>query len=145
MDVYRGSRATAQPSLFQVGAYVTRMAQTGPWKLLTCTVLVGKFSEFSPHLIPDTFHLLSSTTYNNMTNEDILKPISANRRRYKHLSNEHKSAIVTSRAAGLPWHEVASRNLVPISIAHSVFQAYTNTNSVNEAPRSGRPKVFTHL
>lgn len=80
-----------------------------------------------------------------MTNEDILKPISANRRRYKHLSNEHKSAIVASRAGGLPWHEVASRNLVPISTAHSVFQAYTNTNSVNEAPRSGRPKVFTHL
>lgn len=36
MHVYRESRGTAQPSLFQVGAYVTRMAQTGPWKLLTC-------------------------------------------------------------------------------------------------------------
>jgi transposase len=80
-----------------------------------------------------------------MTDQDILKPISANRRRTYQLSNEHKSAIVASRAAGLRWSEVASRNHVAISTAYTVFQAYTNTNNINPAPRKGRPKVFTPL
>ena len=80
-----------------------------------------------------------------MINRDILKPISANRRHNHQLSNEHKSAIVAGRAAGLRWREVASQNQVPISTAHSVFENYTNTNTVNPRPRKGHPKVLTHL
>lgn len=78
-----------------------------------------------------------------MTNRQILKPSSANRRPNHQLSNEHKSAIVASRAAGLRWHEVASQNHVAISTAHSVFKNYTNTNTVTPRPRKGHPKVFT--
>ena len=72
-------------------------------------------------------------------------PISGNRRPNRQLSNEHKTAIIASRTAGLQWSEVASRNQVAISTAHTVFQNYTNTNNVNPRPRNGRPKVFTHL
>jgi transposase len=80
-----------------------------------------------------------------MTNRDILKPIAANRRRGYQLSNEHKSAIVASRTAGLKWKEVASRNSVGISTAQYVFETYTTTESTNPRPRKGRPKVFNRL
>lgn len=107
------------------------------------TVLVGKFPSFSPQVTTEVFDHLSSTNNNNnnnMTNRAILKPINVNRRCGYQLSNEHKSAIVASRAGGLWWKEVASQHSVGISTAQYVFATYTTTKTVNPKPRKGRPK-----
>jgi hypothetical protein len=128
------------------GVLIMLVISGSSWKVGSVpAVLVHKFTEKFPAAHHRAFYLLPSTTYNTMTDQDILKPTSANRRRTCQLSNEHKSAIVASRAAGLRWSEVASRNHVAISTAYTVFQAYTNTNNINLAPRKGRPKVFTPL